>query len=74
MSKNDLQDRIMSMTQDIEFVYNGKQGSVCPFNEFDISVSFDGKEMDYTDINDVMQDPFWDGKSLNQIADELMFD
>jgi hypothetical protein len=45
---------------------------ICPFSRDCISVSFDGEVKDYNGIDDVMKDPFYDGKSLNEISEKLI--
>lgn len=58
------------------FVYNGKDGNVDPYylpetdtNEF--LLFFDGEEQTVNNIDDVMNTPFIEGKTLNDVADQI---
>ena len=73
MKSNDLKKLILSLEQDIEFTYNGKFGSICPFSANEISVAFDGNIKEYDNIDDVMQDKFFDGESLNEISELIIY-
>jgi hypothetical protein len=67
MTRDQLKDLLW---QDFDFVYAGKDGSVCPFSDA-ISVTFDGNTQDFADIDAAMTAPMFDGKSLNEIAPEI---
>lgn len=71
MKSEDLYELIDSLSHDIEFEYNGKHGSVCPFSHTDIAISYGDIEKMHTSVLDAMNDKIYDGKSLNQIADQL---
>lgn len=71
MKAKDLRDWIDSLTDDIEFQYQGKWGAVCPFNRQNISLCYDGKEMTVSSVEDAMKVPFVDGHSLEEISEEL---
>ena len=77
MTAQELRKEIDFGFQDLEFVYNGKFGSICPFNRpngtIDIYVAFDGEYKDYTSVDDVMTDKFFDNKALDEITPYLMF-
>lgn len=42
-----------------------------PFSINDISATYDGRTKNYDNIDDVMSDAFFDGKSLDEISDDL---
>ena len=44
MKANEIRDWIDSLTQDIDFEYQGRQGCICPFDRNDISLVFDCHE------------------------------
>ena len=71
MKASDLRDWIDSLTQDIDFSYNGKDGSICPISRSDISLCYDGHAVDVQSVDAAMTPPFIDGKSLNVLCDKL---
>ena len=72
MTAKDLKSRVDSLTQDISFVFNGIECSIIPINRNSISVSYgEDRVKDYESSNAMMEDPFWDGKSLNEIAGQI---
>jgi hypothetical protein len=73
MKSDKLREWILSLTDDIEFDYNGIFGSICPFSANQISVTYDGITKDYNNIDEVMSDKFFSGNSLNEISEELVF-
>lgn len=73
MSAKELRDWIDSLTDDIEFLYKGIWGSICPFNRNDISVSYGDDERTFYSIDDVMNEPFIDGKPLKNICEDCEF-
>lgn len=72
MKASDLRAWIDSLSQDIDFSYNGKSGSICPINRTDISLCYDGNTVDVQSVDDAMGIPFIDGKSLNDLSDQLI--
>lgn len=73
MKPEKLKEWILSMSDDIEFVYRGIFGVICPFSKDNVAVTFDGETKYYTGIDDVMSDKFFLGKSLNEISEKLRF-
>lgn len=71
MKASDLRKWIDSLTQDIDFSYNGKNGSICPISRTNISLCYDGNTVDVQSVDAVMSTPFIDGKSLNDLCDKL---
>lgn len=58
-----------------EFEYNGKSGNVDHYYAKDEGHSyllwFDGNEKTVYSLDDVMNDPFFDGKCLTEISDKI---
>lgn len=71
MTADRIKDRINQMISHFTFEYNGKNCGVDPFskNDFDIWCGNDFKSV--VSIDEVMNMPFFDNKSLSQIADEI---
>lgn len=73
MKPDALRQWIDDLTDDIEFQYNGIHGSICPFNRSDISVSYGNYEKTVTSVDAAMQEPFIDGKSLQELCERIEF-
>lgn len=76
MTKDVLRDIIFNCCNDITFSYKGKQSGVTSevHNYIPTFQSWHGNSTKkYTDINDVMEDAFFSGKSLNDLADKIKF-
>ena len=71
MNAKDLRAWIDDLTHDIDFAYQGKFGSICPFSREDIALCYDGYAVDAHSVDDAMNIPFICGKSLSQICDQL---
>ena len=55
----------------ILFEYNGKDCGIDPFAPNDIDIWCGDKAKSCTSVDEVMNEPLFDGKSLNEIADEI---
>lgn len=71
MKAKDLKNLILSLTQDVIFEYDGAVACINPWNESKIESGYDNKVKTYNNIDDVMNDPFYHGKSLAEIAETL---
>lgn len=71
MNIDQLRNMMQYPTMDIEFIYNGKDGSICPFSAKDISITFDGVTTDFTDIDEALNAPIIDGKTLIQMSNGM---
>ena len=71
MTAKDLRKLIDSLTDDIEFSYNGIDGSICPFSRENISVSYGKEEKTFSSIDEVMQTPFIAGKAIEAICSDF---
>lgn len=73
MTETELRKLIDSLSRDIDFNYNGKNGSINPFSRGDISLCYDGMEKPVTSVEEALTTPFIDGYSLRQICQKLTF-
>lgn len=72
MTAKDLRDEILSILNDVVFTYHGKTACINPFHEHKFEVGFGNEAIrTYEDIDDLMSDPIYDGKCLNEIADQI---
>nr|DAD89758.1 MAG TPA: hypothetical protein [Siphoviridae sp. ctWDo30] len=71
MKAQELRKWIDSLTDDIEFSYAGKHGSICPISRAEIYLSYGDATHDAKTIDDAMSVPFFNGKSLNEISDKM---
>lgn len=71
MNAEKLKKLILSLTQDIEFEYLGVQGCICPFQRDNISVAYGDMTKDYTDVDEMMNDPIFSGKSLTEVCGQI---
>lgn len=74
MKPDKLKALILSLTRDVTFTYNGKYACINPFSSSKFEVSFDNVGKDYTDIDALMSDKFYDGKTLIEICEIAEFD
>lgn len=72
MTKKELYDYINSLAGDIDFEYQGIHGAVCPFSRTDIAISYGDIAKTYDDIETALNDKLFNGKSLNEIAEDLI--
>ena len=57
MTVAELRAWIDSLTQDIDFAYHGKFGSICPFHREDIALCYDGYAVDAHSVDEAMALP-----------------
>ena len=74
MNASDLKMWIDALSQDIDFVYLGVRGSICPFSRTDISVAYADKERTFQSVEAVMNEPFIGGKALKDICTDFTFE
>ena len=74
MKSKDLKNLILSLTQDVVFEYDGAVACINHWNENKFEVGYDNKVKTYDNIDDLLDDPFYHGKSLSEIAEELDID
>ncbi|MCI8992292.1 MAG: hypothetical protein HFG80_06130 [Eubacterium sp.] len=76
MNADELRDEISEQCNDVSFNYNGKSAGIFPKVHDSISiyvVCFGDEEKEYSDIDEVMSDKFFDGKSLAEIAEIVQY-
>ena len=73
MNKKELYDWIDSLSQDIEFEYNGKSGSICPFSRDNIALAYGTESASASSLEDAMSLPFIDGLSLSEVCENVDF-
>ena len=71
MKAQELRDWIDSLTDDIEFEYDGIWGSVCPFSREYISLCYDEYAVTVNSVDAAMNEPFINGHTLNEINEKL---
>ena len=71
MKSDKLKKLILSLTQDVVFMYDGVCACINPYHEHKIEVGYDDNVKVYDNIDDVMNDSFYHGKSLQEIADKI---
>ena len=73
MTRKELYDLIDSLSQDIEFEYNGKTGAICPFSREDISVSYGLDSVSVSSVGEAMSIRFIGGHSLDELCEKVDF-
>ena len=68
MTPDKFKTLIMSFTDDVVFSYRGKTACINPWNDKKYELGFGDVGKTYASIDELMSDPVFDGKSLNQIV------
>ena len=68
---NDYDELILSLVQDVVFEYDNKTCCINPWSRTKFEVGYNDIVKIYTDIDDLMNDTIFDGRSLSDIADEI---
>mgnify|MGYP004494292823 FL=1 len=71
MRASDLKERINSLCTEILFTYNGKDCGVDPFNEKHFDMWYGEDYIEADSIYEVMEYPFFDGKALKDIVNQI---
>ena len=66
-----IKGRLMEFCSIVTFTYAGKDCDVDPFSPTDFHMRFGDKEADFDNIDLVMNEPFFNGLSLNRISDAI---
>ena len=72
MSADEIRHELVYEWNDVEFIYNGKRSGVTSeVHDYipTFTMWYGNKEKEYSDIDEVMSDKFFDGKSLAEIAE-----
>lgn len=70
----DVRKRLLEFSTLMSFYYNGVYCNIDPFSPTNFHLMCGDMETDMTSIDDVMNSPFFNGKSLAEIADIVDFD
>ena len=62
---------IDALTDDYVFWYHGKMGEIEPFSRTNIHLCFDEEEIQVNSVEKAMTTPFIEGKTLEEVAEEL---
>ncbi len=73
MHAKELSEWIDSLTDDIEFQYDGKYGVISPWNRQDISLCYDEQVTRVHSIDKAMTTPFIEGKTLEELVENIIF-
>ena len=71
MTAKDLRDRINSICAHVLFDYHGKECGVDPFNKNHFDMWYGDDFMKVHSIDEVMKAPFFEGKALEDIVNQL---
>ena len=74
--KNKIKKIISDCCNDVLFIYNGKKSGITSTVKNSIptfQVWYGEKTKEYNDIDSVMSDNFFDGKSLNDLSETVNF-
>lgn len=72
MNVQKIKDQIKEIRSHFLFEYNGKSCGVDPFSENDFDIWYGDNLKSVQSIDEVMNDKFFDGKSLTEIANEIV--
>lgn len=70
-NKDLIKQRLSEMCTHILFEYNGKNCGIDPLARNEIDMWYDNSCYTAKSVDDAMNHPLFDGKSLNQVADEV---
>ena len=73
MTRQELYNLVDGLTQDIDFEYEGKQGSICPFARDRIAVCFDGESFIAGSVEEALSIGIVNGVSISAICDRIDF-
>ena len=74
MSLNEIKDYISSLCSHLTFDFHGKSCGIDPISSDHFDMWYGDNAITVTSIDDVMKQPFFDGQSLQDIADEIETD
>ena len=66
-----IRDYVASCASMLYFQYKGKGGHVDPYGPAEFLLWYGGDETIVHSVDEVMNTPFWGGKSLTDIADDV---
>lgn len=71
MTAVQIKNRINELCSVVTFDYNGKSCGIDPLSNDNFDMWYGDKAKTAVSIDDVMNDRFFDGKSLTEIADKI---
>lgn len=71
MTATQLRQRILDMTDDVCFAYNGRDCCINPHNDKQIDIEYNDTVTQCNSIDDVFDLPLFDGKALRDIVGEI---
>ncbi|WP_027407151.1 hypothetical protein [Anaerovibrio sp. RM50] len=71
MTKERLREVLDDELQDVGFEYGGENHLIIPHGSKRYTVCYGDESKDYTNIDEMMNDKVFYGKSLNEIASQL---
>lgn len=71
MTVEEIKDRINELANAFVFDYNNKPCGVDPFSENDFDMWYGDDDISVDSIDKVMNTPFFDGKPLKDIVDDI---
>lgn len=71
MTAVQIKNRINELCSVVTFDYNGKSCGIDPLSNDNFDMWYGDKAKTVVSIDDVMNDKFFDGKSLTEIADKI---
>lgn len=74
MRAAEIKDYLESLVSHITFTYNDKSCGIDPFRKDNFEMWYGDDTITAKSIDDVMNTPFFNGKSLNEIADKIELD
>lgn len=74
MTAKQIKEHLDEMAAHFTFVYKGKMCGVDPLSRTHYEIWYGGADMVATSLDEVMTTPFFDGKSLEEIAEDIVED
>lgn len=71
MKASEIKDYIESLTSHFLFIFNDKECGVDPFSSHNFDMWYGDNMMTAKSIDEVMNTSFFDGKTLNEISNEI---
>ena len=71
MTASELRNMFEHSGNEFEFGYNDKIGAVCPYSPVGLVAGYNGSEITFSSFDELMATPFLDGKSFNEVAEQV---
>ncbi len=73
MTASDIKNKILLFTNDVIFTYKDEDIFINPWSIHKFELGYKDIVKTYADIDELMNDKIFDGKSLTEIAPEVIF-